>query len=149
MNENCKAYNADGLCSACFKGYDLVNGACVSSPRNNAQPADLGCARWDWDNQVCLECSKGWTANSDKKCTPVNDQCSSWNTKGSCLSCFPGYIVSGTTCTQSNPLCKSVNSNGACLSCYTGYVLFNNNCTPIKQLASLYLYYAQCCPEKL
>jgi hypothetical protein len=28
-------------------------------------------------------------------------------------------------------------------------VLFKDGCTPVSKLADLYLYYAQCCPEKL
>ena len=34
-----------------------------------------GYFNWDWDNQVCLSCSKDWTFNGDKKCVPVSDQC--------------------------------------------------------------------------
>ena len=41
---------------------------------NNQGPSDLGCKTWDWDNQVCLECSKNWISTKDG-CVPVNDHC--------------------------------------------------------------------------
>ena len=146
VSDQCKAWDSKGLCTSCFKGYDLRNGNCVFSSFNNAKPSDSGCGKWDWDNQVCLECSKGWVFNANKVCTPVSDQCKTWDSAGLCTSCFSGYIISDNKCVPNNPLCRSSNERGACLSCFTGYVLLNNACTPISSLASLYLYYSQCCP---
>ena len=48
-----------------------------------------------------------------------------------------------------NPLCRASSETGACTSCYTGYVLIQGSCTPISKLADLYIYYQECCPEKL
>ena len=127
-------------------GYDLKNGSCVFSSFNNAKPSDNGCAKWDWNNQICLQCSNGWTFNANKVCTPVSDQCKTWDSNGACTACFMGYDLKNGKCVTTNPLCKSSDSNGACFSCYSGYVLFNNNCIPISSLANLYLYYSQCCP---
>ena len=79
----------------------------------------------------------------------MNDQCKTWDHAGLCTACFPGYILSDNKCVPKNPLCKSSRTNGSCLSCFSGYVLVNNACTPISSLASLYLYYSQCCLEKL
>lgn len=69
---------------------------------NNAKPSDLGCGKWDWDNQVCLSCSKGFFFNVEKICTPVSDQCTSFDSQtGLCTSCFKGYDVVNGTCTLS------------------------------------------------
>jgi hypothetical protein len=54
VSDMCQSHDASGACTACYKGYDLVNGTCVFSASNNAHPADLGCKTWDWNNQVCL-----------------------------------------------------------------------------------------------
>ena len=126
-----------------------MNGVCEFSTFNNAKPSDLGCATWDWNNQVCLACSKNWVFNSNNVCIPVDDMCASYDQTGACTSCFSGYLLSNGACNLANPLCKSSTPTGACASCYTGYILTGGACTPISQLASLYLYYAECCPEKL
>ena len=150
VSDNCNTWDKrSGDCFTCFKGYDLKDGKCTFSSFNNAKPSDSGCGKWDWDNQVCLQCSNGWVFNSNKVCVPVDSYCNSYNSNGDCTSCFPGYLLSAGKCVLTNPLCKSSGSNGSCLSCFTGYILFNQTCTPISKLASLYLYYAECCPEKL
>lgn len=149
VSSQCLTSNTNGQCTSCYKGYDLVNGICYFSPSNNAKPLDLGCAKWDWDNLICLQCSTNWIFNADKVCIQVDPLCSSFSSSGTCTACFSGYNLSNGKCVQSNPLCKSVDKNGACLTCFTGYVLYKSNCTPISKLADLYLYYSQCCPEKL
>ena len=75
VSDQCKESDNAGECTSCYKGYDLADGKCVFSPSNNAKPSDLGCATWDWDNQVCLQCSHNWVFNAEKKCFPVSDQC--------------------------------------------------------------------------
>ena len=65
----------NGQCTACYKGYDLNSGSCVLSPSNTARSSDVGCMKWDWDNNRCLECSSHWVFNNDKICTPVNSDC--------------------------------------------------------------------------
>lgn len=57
VSDDCKFYNEDGLCSECYKGYDLKDGACVFSPKNLEAPSDIGCKIWNWDEKKCLECS--------------------------------------------------------------------------------------------
>ena len=54
VSDHCAAHDESGDCTRCYKGYDLVEGACVFSDFNNQGPSDLGCKTWDWDNQVCL-----------------------------------------------------------------------------------------------
>ena len=75
VSDQCRTSDASGACLSCFKGYDLIKGQCVFSASNNAQPADLGCSTWDWDNQKCLLCSTNWVFNSKGVCVPVSDQC--------------------------------------------------------------------------
>jgi len=98
VSDLCKTSDPNGLCLSCFVGYDLVNGVCEFSSFNNAKPSDLGCSKWDWANQVCLECSKDWTFNAEGACVPVSDQCKSHNTNGLCTSCYSGYDLIDGTC---------------------------------------------------
>ena len=52
VSDYCKSFNStSGLCSACYSGYDLINGDCVYSPLNLS---DIGCRLWDWEQQKCL-----------------------------------------------------------------------------------------------
>ena len=147
VSDQCKSSSSStGACLTCFKGYDLVNGACEFSSFNTAAPSDLGCASWNWDSQVCLQCSNKWVFNANGICVPVSDSCSTNDQTGACTGCFAGYILANGACKLGNPLCKSSTSTGACSTCYTGYVLVNSSCTPISKLASLYLYYSECCP---
>jgi hypothetical protein len=53
VNDNCRLFGLNGLCTACYSGYDLVNSQCIYSNSNTAQPSDLGCKVWDWNRQVC------------------------------------------------------------------------------------------------
>ena len=149
VSDQCATHADNGNCLSCFKGYDLKDGACVFSSFNNAHPSDIGCATWDWDNQVCLSCSKRWFFNSKKRCVPVDDNCNSYDDSGACTSCFVGYSVNSGVCTSVNPLCKTLNADGTCASCYPQNILNNGSCVPINKLANILLYYAACCPEKL
>ena len=150
VSDQCAAHDASGACTSCFKGYDLVKGVCELSTFNVAKPSDLGCATWDWDKQVCLKCSNRWTFNAKKLCIPVNDFCASYDSaSGACTSCYNGYLLSAGSCEKHNPLCKTVDPSGSCTTCFSGYILLKGSCAKISDLASLYLYYAECCPEKL
>ena len=147
VSDQCNTFDKAGNCLTCYKGYTLVFGKCVSALTQNV--ADTGCGVWDWDNQVCKQCSNRWVFNVQKKCVPVNDNCQQWNNTGACTSCFAGYLLQGGNCVQGNSLCQTSNSNGACLTCYGGYILDNGSCVPITKLANLALYYSVCCPERL
>lgn len=59
---------------------------------------DLGCNDWNWDLQVCLQCSERYVFNSQGLCTPLDPNCRTFNTNNSCLECYKGYKISGTTC---------------------------------------------------
>ena len=141
VNDQCKSWDSAGLCTACFKGYELRNGSCLFSSLNNAKPSDSGCAKWDWDNQVCLECSNGWTFNANKVCTPASDQCKKWDSAGLCTACFKGYDLRNGSCVfssfnnakPSDAGCGNWDwDNQICLQCSNGWA-FNTNkvCTPV------------------
>lgn len=103
VSDQCKTWSSSGLCSTCFKGYDLKNGTCVLSSFNAIKPVDVGCSKWDWDNQICLQCSTGWGFNNaSKACMPVSDQCKSWDSTGACISCFKGYDLKSSSCVSSS-----------------------------------------------
>ena len=98
VSDQCKSHDTNGLCTSCFAGYDLVDGTCVFGAINTAKPSDSGCGKWDWNNQVCLECSSGWVFNADGVCVTVSDQCASHDASGACLSCFKGYDLVNGVC---------------------------------------------------
>lgn len=52
VNDECRGNDADGHCTGCYKGYNLVDGACELAP--NQVATFSGCHTWDWDTQVCL-----------------------------------------------------------------------------------------------
>ena len=147
QSDLCKLFDKSGHCLDCYKGYNLVSGKCVLAPIRDV--ADSGCGVWDWDSQVCKQCSNRWVFNTQNKCVPVNDNCQQWDKTGACTSCFAGYVLQGRNCVQGNSLCQTSNSNGACITCYGGYILDNGSCVPISKLANLALYYSFCCPERL
>ena len=147
VSDQCKTFNSFGDCVSCYKGYNLEAGKCVLAPIEKV--TDIGCAKWNWDQKICLECSVRHVFNSARMCVPVNDNCKAWDSTGACTDCYAGYLLQGGSCTQGNSLCEASNANGACTSCYTGYLLDNGSCVPISKLASLALFYSQCCPEKL
>lgn len=118
----------------------MNNGACIVSPSNNARPSDIGCGRWDWANQICLSCSKDWVFNSNKICTPVSDQCASFNQVGACLTCFRGYDLSNGACIYSSSnIAKPSDigcgkwdwSNQVCLACSNNWIFNNRVCVPV------------------
>ena len=148
VSDQCNTYDRTGACVTCYKGYNLVNGACVLAPVQKV--ADVGCARWDWDSQKCLQCSARFVFNRNSICVPVSDNCNTWDNSGTCTSCYSGYVLDGSgNCQLGNSLCQASNPSGACTSCFSGYILNNGNCVPISKLANLALYYSVCCPERL
>lgn len=141
VSDQCTTTDSAGHCSTCYKGYDLKDGQCLFSLSNNAKPADLGCGTWDWDNQVCLKCSNGWTFNSNKVCVAVSDQCKSHDETGNCISCYQGYDLKDGQCVFSDSNnahpsdlgCGTWDwNNQVCLKCSSGWV-FNAKkaCVPV------------------
>jgi hypothetical protein len=150
VNDGCSSWGSYGECTACYKGYELSNGACVLSAVSG--PTDAGCASWDWDNQKCLKCSFRWTFNKDGVCTPVNDGCSSWGSYGECTACYKGYELSNGACVLSavsgptDAGCASWDwDNQKCLKCSFRWT-FNRDgvCTPVSDGCSSWGSYGEC-----
>lgn len=115
VSDQCKTHDDKGNCLTCYQGYDLNQGQCLFSSSNSAKPSDLGCATWDWNNQLCLKCSNGWTFNDKKICVAVSDQCKTHDDKGNCLTCYQGYDLLNGQCLFSN----SNNAHPSDLGCGT------------------------------
>ena len=99
VNDLCKTNDVNGRCLTCYDGYLLNDGTCVLS--DVVKPSDLGCGKWDWNNQVCISCSNGFTFNANKVCVAVSDQCKSYDVNGSCTACFKGYDLANGVCSFS------------------------------------------------
>ena len=96
QSDFCSAFGANGVCTACYKGYQLINGNCQLSQQTG--PTDLGCKTWDWDNQRCLECSQRWVFGSNGVCVPVSDTCATFSSNGVCTACYKGYQLINGNC---------------------------------------------------
>jgi hypothetical protein len=145
VSPHCQTFDiATGVCLSCFGGYDLVNGACVFSPSNNAAPADAGCKTWL--NGACKECSNYFAFNANGVCTAVSDQCKTYEGL-SCTSCFNGFTLVNGSCIFSpfNPTaptdagCSVWDWNKQiCLSCSPYWYFVNGVCTPVSDLCRTY-----------
>ncbi len=72
-------------------GSSISGGALLISSDSNCKTPGLG--------GVCSECYYSYFVNpSSGLCVPVNPQCQTWNNFGHCLSCYSGYVITGTTC---------------------------------------------------
>lgn len=76
VNDFCSAWDKEGICTSCFKGYSLLDRVCTRVEQLG--PKDQGCKRWDWDNQVCLECSNRFVFKNGN-CIAVNQSCLTWD----------------------------------------------------------------------
>ena len=56
VSDLCRDYSSNGDCASCYKGYELKEGRC-EIVNVAVFSMDLGCAKWDWDNLICLQCS--------------------------------------------------------------------------------------------
>ena len=131
VSDQCKAHAANGDCTECYKGYHLEEGQCIMNEVE--QPSDLGCGVWDWDNRVCLKCSKDWVFNEEKKCIPVSDQCKAHAENGDCTECYKGYSVKEGQCILDGVIvphdlgCGTWDwDNQVCLACSNNWV-FNED----------------------
>ena len=141
FSDQCVTHADNGDCLTCYKGYDVKKGQCIFSDSNNAKPLDSGCGTWDWDNQKCMKCSKGWVFNANNLCVPVSDQCASHADNGDCLTCFKGYELKNGQCLFSDsnnakPLDSGCGTwdwdNQKCIKCSKGWVFNANNvCVPV------------------
>ena len=135
ISDNCREHDANAECTACYKGYSVVDGECVADEPQG--PTDLGCKTWDWDNQVCLECSERWV-QIDGVCVAVSDHCREHDAAGLCVACYKGYSVVDGECVADEPImpvdlgCKTWDwDNQICLECSERWVSQDGVCVPV------------------
>ena len=93
------------------------------------EPKDPGCKIWDWDEQICLECSYRWVFIENGTCKQVSDECDGFDGQGNCLSCYKGYWLENGECkTSENDFCLIRREDGGCSECYPGYILSQGVC---------------------
>ena len=99
------------------------NGSSSSSSVNIVANRDSNCIMYS--GSVCTSCSSRYYFGPNGLCVPVNPLCKDYFSNGSCSSCYPSYVVSGTTCIVngrvSDPNCKSFSQGGACDGCFNGF----------------------------
>lgn len=88
--------------------------------------------------------------NAGGICIAVDPVCRTANTNGECLTCYPGYVISGSTCVPRelktvNPLCGAWSGNN-CLACQ-GWTHVNAEglCSPISNACKVYNTYTGEC----
>lgn len=92
------------------------------------KPIDSGCKIWDWEEQICIECSYRWYFSKNGKCEKVPDICKDYDFEGKCTECYPGYSIEEGLCVESDANKCQIEENGICLECYPGYRVRNNEC---------------------
>ena len=135
VSDHCAEHDEAGACVACYKGYSVVDGECVADAIR--RPSDLGCKTWDWDNDVCLECSFRFVFQ-DGVCVPVSDHCAEHDEAGACVACYKGYSVVDGECVAdaiegpSDLGCKTWDwDNRICLECSARYVMIDGACVAV------------------
>jgi len=126
INPICKTADQNtGACLSCYPGYVLQGQTCSVGA---AATLDVNCAQFN--NNLCVKCSNNYYLNAQLVCTQNNPLCKTSSNTGTCLTCYPGYVIQGQTCVISNtltsnadPNCKSTDASGACTSCYSSYFL--------------------------
>ena len=137
VSTDCRTHDASGACTGCFKGYDLVNGACVFSPSNNQGPSMVGCKLWNWDAQTCSECSPYWYFDASGVCAEVSALCASSDANGACTGCFSGFVLNNGVCEVAprepvSDLGCTTFANGSCSACSANFVFDANKvCQPV------------------
>ena len=142
VSDQCATFDNTGACRSCYRGYNLNNGRCELAPTQ--QVSDVGCGKWDWNKQVCIECSNNWVFNKFGVCVPVSDQCATFDNTGACQSCYKGYNLNNGKCSLapiqqvSDVGCATWNwDKQICLKCSSRFI-FNKNgvCVPVSDSCS-------------
>ena len=122
LNPLCKTSNlATGACLTCYPGYNLNQrtGQCEVFFK------DPNCLQFNLNN-ICMECANRFYLASDNKCMPVNPLCkTSSPANGACLTCYPGYTLSGRDCvvgSERDANCQTFNGE-LCVKCYKNFYL--------------------------
>ena len=140
ISDNCRTWNQEtGACQTCYQGHVVNdNGECIVDPNPFIPAANSLCKTWDGTR--CLECSYRAYFNSENVCTPISDNCNTWDlATGNCLTCYHGFILVDGRCelapgvTPSDLGCKIWDwQNQVCLTCSKNWVFNTNNvCTPV------------------
>lgn len=144
----CQDSACDGnICSACFSGYYLYNGICLSNCPSNtyhsgsicANCTDPNCNSCTQANQ-CLGCYGGYFLDSGTSCTSCPENCASCSDSNNCDICSPGTYQQGSICVQNcSPgyfssivnsqaicqlcpsTCSSCTDSNTCQECQTGF----------------------------
>lgn len=123
---NCSATNIT-QCTSCAGGLTLVNSACVSCP-DKCQSCNNG---------ICTICIPGYNPNTAGKCVPkCQVSCATCvdNEPATCLSCYSGATLNGTTC----QLSLTCNADSSCTDCGQGlgYVLVGSTCVQCSSISN-------------
>lgn len=123
VDSSCLAYaEADGACTSCYPGYTVSGRTCILS--NTTATNDPFCKTYS-TTDVCAECSSRYFINGFGKCQEVSTFCKTYNQNtGSCLSCYSGFALEGTTCLETtsavtDQYCKTWQGS-VCLECSFG-----------------------------
>ncbi len=95
---------------------------------------------------MCIKCYQGYFVKLGK-CVQVNPICMTYNNAtGACLTCYPGYGISGDNCTiaanpsKSDVNCKTYDNTQSCTQCYQGYYLSRfGSCDKLNPLCKTYV----------
>lgn len=124
ITSNCRAFNANLVCTDCIRDYYVANGICVRVPEGS-QIAD--CAFYA-SNVTCAKCDDGYYLDQNKtKCIRVstNVTCQSYLNETACYTCPNGYFLSGNQC-QLVPNCAQSDGYN-CTVCAAGFYMESKN----------------------
>lgn len=157
VNPLCRTWNSVGHCLSCYKGYNIMNNACVImddfkgslTVGTNDLPelTDPYCNTYS--NKVCVKCAlRTYMDPISNRCLQVDSNCKSWTGEGICRECYIGYFIfNQRECKlfhpevaqvqlksdlNSDPNCRASDKNGRCNQCIFRYVLENTNFTCLK-----------------
>ena len=105
---------------------------------------DPYCQQYD-ANKRCIKCATRFFFNTESGlCSPVDSQCNTFNDRGQCLSCYPGYSLINSNCVvssnqqPSDANCRTFDPSGNCLACYTSFILTNGRCRAVNPQCRFY-----------
>lgn len=144
---NCASFDSNGVCTLCYRGYDLIGSQCVDN--GGAPVLDQNCNTWDYSKNVCSKCIDGTLFDSSTKmCSIViSTFCKTSDSNGLCSSCYIGYTLVNGGCVLATisqnafgPVgCSSWDSFAQkCSACASYFVFFGPKCIPVNPLCKTY-----------